>query len=164
VGVNNTCCPERSVVYRTYEDRIEKSKLPDFIKFGYVEGDFIIRKAPPVYYGLTLEQCKKADNIVSIFSIDTLEGCPDTVNGNFICEKIGLNSLKGGPKHVYGDYDVRHNSLKSLEGLPKYVEGIFNMYDNEIDDEAYEWADKNYPDHSLGSINKGKNKLIKFRK
>ena len=75
-----------------------------------------------------------------------------------------MTSLENSPHTVYGDFIVSHNKLMTLKGMPKYVEGTFNIYDNEIDDNAYEWADKNYPDHSVGNINIGRNKLVKYRK
>ena len=86
-------------------------------------------------------------------SLDSLEGCPESVGGyfdcsnnlleslkycpriigdNFYCFKNYLMSLKYGPKYIVRDYDCDNNELKSLEGAPIYVGGDFICHNNEL--------------------------------
>ena len=51
--------------------------------------------------------------------LTSLQGCPENVKENFLCQVNKLTNLKGGPKTVGGRYDVSDNELTSLEGLPK---------------------------------------------
>jgi hypothetical protein len=61
----------------------------------------------------------------------TLNGCPDTISGDFICNKNRLKNLKGGPRVVYGKYDVSNNGLYSLEGSPiKIFKDFVCSYNN----------------------------------
>ena len=139
-----------------------ENRLPFYIKFGLVEGNFRFLNCG---WNTTLSaESNYTQGPIYCHDIITLQGSPDIVKGNFIAQKLGLTSLENSPHTVYGDFIVSHNKLMTLKGMPKYVEGTFNIYDNEIDDNAYEWADKNYPDHSVGNINIGRNKLVKYRK
>ena len=63
--------------------------------------------------------------------LESLEGCPTEVGGDFVIKDAGLKSLKGGPKKVAGDYVVSYNpELTSLEGAPTEVLGNFVVNDN----------------------------------
>ena len=47
-----------------------------------------------------------------------------TIDGNFLCRKVGLTTLTGCPKVVKGTFDCSENSITSLAGSPDEV-GIF---------------------------------------
>lgn len=47
-----------------------------------------------------------------------------TIDGNFLCRKLGLTTLTGCPKVVKGTFDCSENSITSLAGSPDEV-GIF---------------------------------------
>jgi hypothetical protein len=57
-------------------------------------------------------------------NLETLEGCPFFVAGNFILGSTKLTTLVGGPKEVQGDYDIRDvKSLENLNGIAKFIAG-----------------------------------------
>lgn len=58
--------------------------------------------------------------------LDSLEGSPEIVSGDFFCSNNELRSLKGAPKIVGGDFwCVNNDKLESLEGAPESVRGSF---------------------------------------
>ena len=54
------------------------------------------------------------------------------VNGNFYCNSMGLETLEGCPKYVSGDFVFDNNKLTDLKGGPEKVDGVFNCEDNEL--------------------------------
>jgi hypothetical protein len=54
-------------------------------------------------------------------TIKSLEGCPETVKGDFVANRCGLTSLKGAPRVVTGKFCCCGNDLESLEGSPEQV-------------------------------------------
>ena len=60
--------------------------------------------------------------------VDSLEGCPKTIVGNFECvNSPGLDSLANGPAVVGGYYNCCQNeNLASLEGVAVKIGGDFN--------------------------------------
>ena len=80
--------------------------LNDFsgVKFGHVEGDFIIEKN----------------------QLKSLDGAPLSVDGDFYCNNNQLTSLVGGPQTVGVDFDCSYNQLTSLVGAPLSVGGDFD--------------------------------------
>jgi len=44
---------------------------------------------------------------------------------NFYCEDNNLNSLEGGPTHITGNYDCSNNPITSFVGGPEFVSGDF---------------------------------------
>lgn len=94
---------------------------------------------------------KKFGNVACDFRcigvhLETLEGCPQYVGGDFVVKSAGLKSLVGGPQKVIGDYVVSYNpELKSLKGGPQEVKGNFVVNDNGL--ETLEFS----PDH-VGKI------------
>lgn len=79
-------------------------KLP--YKFGKVTGDFMVNEN----------------------TLETLEGCPYFVGGEFFnCGFNYLTSLIGGPIKVMGDYIARGNEFISLDGLPKEMHGDIHL-------------------------------------
>jgi len=82
------------------------------IEFGKVDGDFII-----------------SGNLIK-----SLQGCPETVGGNFNCSSNkNLKSLEFGPKYVGADYLCYECSLESLEGSPEEIKGTFNFSNNWVE-------------------------------
>lgn len=92
------------------EDMVVNGKLA--IKFGTVNGDFNCSNIP----------------------LESLEGCPREVSGDFNAENCKkLISLKGGPNVVNGDFFIDGcESLTSLEGSPDVVHGRFNCSESGI--------------------------------
>jgi len=66
--------------------------------------------------------------------LKSLEGCPQTVNGDFYCFNNNLKTLKGCPQTVNGNFSCDNNELKSLKGCPQTVNGNFGCKDNELKD------------------------------
>jgi hypothetical protein len=64
--------------------------------------------------------------------LSSLEGCPETVGGNFHCFYTNIKTLEGGPKTVGDYYGASNNKLISLEGGPNEVGGAFLCYKNEL--------------------------------
>lgn len=121
-------------------------KLPEFIRFNEVDGNFRID-----FYPIP-------ENIVT-----TLRGCPVKVLGNFECERNKLTTLEGSPRHVGGDFVAKTNKLTSFIGMPKYIGGCFNIANNEFDDTAWEYAKENI-DGEFCDYNIANNKFVKYRK
>lgn len=64
---------------------------------------------------------------VNNVSLETLEGCPRRINGDFGWSHTKITSLKGAPDYVQGGFYVDHNKeLATLEGAPEEVGRIFN--------------------------------------
>ena len=95
----------------------------------YISGDFILKdlKATklnppfPIYH-------VHGDVILANSQLETLDGCPEVVDGNFDCSGCkNLKSLKGAPKNVSDCFDCSNcPKLKSLNGAPETVEGNFD--------------------------------------
>jgi hypothetical protein len=64
---------------------------------------------------------------ISSTGLESLEGCPKIVGGNFLCFANFLISLVGGPSKVGGNFVASNNSLKTLEGAPDHVGGYFEV-------------------------------------
>jgi len=95
-------------VIESMKIRIPMDNLP--VKFDYIMGDFDISGC-----GLT-----------------SLMGCPETIDGNFICTNNMLKDLSMGPTQVLKNYDVRQSGLYSLEGSPEKVGGNFDCSYNNL--------------------------------
>jgi hypothetical protein len=92
--------------------------------YGYVSVDGHVRL---LYYTNTLPV--KFAEVRGNFTIDncdlnSLEGCPHTVDGEFFCGDNHLTDFKGGPSRV-GYFSAVNNPLTSLKGAPAHVEGDF---------------------------------------
>ena len=92
--------------------KIRESLLQLPIKFDYVMGDFDI----------------------SSCGLISLMGCPEVVDGSFICTNNRLRDLKMGPKSVQGNYDIRQSNLYSLDGAPKHIKWDFDASYNSLSD------------------------------
>jgi len=68
----------------------------------------------------------------SDLALKNLEGAPLKIDKNFNCSFNLLASLKGAPKDVGGDFKCKHNQLTSLEGAPLKVNKDFNCGFNEL--------------------------------
>jgi hypothetical protein len=64
--------------------------------------------------------------------LQSLEGAPETVGGDFNCSRNSLLTLEGAPKTVGRDFDCAHNSLQTLEGAPQTVGRDFDCSDNSL--------------------------------
>ncbi len=57
--------------------------------------------------------------------LETLEGSPREVGGNFFCSRNSLKTLEGAPREVVGGFWCLNNPLRSLEGAPETIRGKF---------------------------------------
>jgi hypothetical protein len=63
--------------------------------------------------------------------LDSLEGAPKSVSGNFYCfSNSNLETLEGGPEYVGGHFNCHSNELESMKGAPVFVGGHFNCINN----------------------------------
>lgn len=69
---------------------------------------------------------------ISDCGLETLKGCPERIEGDFICINNNLKDLTFGPQMVEGGYNVRMCRLKSLKGAPKVIGDDFNAGENEL--------------------------------
>jgi hypothetical protein len=69
---------------------------------------------------------------ISNCELEDLRGCPDVIEGDFICTNNNLIDLRNGPRKVKGMYIVENCGLINLEGSPDSIGGIFNCGKNEI--------------------------------
>lgn len=81
------------------------------IKFRKVDGYFKV---------------KEGGNLIS------LDGAPEKVGGDFICEKQKLTTLEGAPREVGGAFNCSYNKLKNLKFAPKVVGSYFSCSNNEL--------------------------------
>jgi len=72
-------------------------------------------------------------SVYSNSDLKSLKGCPAEV-GEFDASSCSLESLEGGPKIVNGDFRVGENKLNSLVGSPEVVRGKFICEYNDIKD------------------------------
>lgn len=112
IGVRNYNINEKLKVdtWQSVKIRKKMSKLP--IEFDCIIGDFDI----------------------SDCGLESLYGCPDYIEGNFICVDNNLLDLKNGPTTVSGNYDVKKSGLYSLVGAPDYIKRDFDCSYNYIND------------------------------
>mgnify|MGYP005988599243 CR=1 FL=1 len=68
---------------------------------------------------------------ISNNSLESLEGCPESVLKDFNCAFNSLESLFGAP-YKAGDFDCSNNRLTSLSYCPKEVNGFFDCSENQI--------------------------------
>lgn len=69
-----------------------------------------------IYGSIHISQCS---------SLESLEGCPIQVNGDFNCYQNKLKTLKGCPQIINGDFLCNNNLLRDLEYGPKKVLGDY---------------------------------------
>lgn len=81
-------------------------------------------------YGDLTGQEIERDVQLTFSGLDSLEGSPLEVQGNFSVPSNKLTTLKHGPKEVSGNYYANSNDLVSLEGGPQKVYGTFFINDN----------------------------------
>ena len=61
--------------------------------------------------------------------IESLEGCPKKVMGDFNCSNSKITTLQGGPRYVGGKFDCSYtNNITTLEGAPDSVGGDFRAH------------------------------------
>jgi hypothetical protein len=64
--------------------------------------------------------------------LESLEGAPTWVGGEFDCTLNRITSLEGAPQHVGRSFDCSHNRLTSLEHCPKFVGLDFHCQSNQL--------------------------------
>lgn len=136
-------------------------ELPSYIHFGKVEGNVNFTNC-----GWSSEKNYRSGyqgGAIEPHKIKSLRGCPKIVEGDFKAENIGIDSLVGCPQRIEGDFIVKKNAIKSFEGMPQYIGGLFNISNNELTDDAWDYAKDNI-EGEFGDYNIKKNLFIKYRK
>lgn len=89
-----------------------------------IHDDYLINGKLPIPFG----EVKGVFNMNSCGDLISLEGAPEKVGQNFLCDCChNLTSLEGAPKKVGGSFDCSYcDKLTSLEGAPKKVGGDFS--------------------------------------
>ncbi len=92
----------------------------------------LILKNKMVLYGEHLFKPDSNGNIIiQGIKLETLEGAPKTVKGNFHCINIGLKSLTGCPLFVADTFNCSDNEIETLVEAPKVV-GSFICNNNNL--------------------------------
>lgn len=112
-----------------------KWEIDEWTGLVNVDGDFKglvnIRITDPVlgnFMGIKFGEIKGKFDISSNWGIKSLDGCPERVTGNFMCNATGIETLEGGPSYVGGNYDANNCTyLVSLKGGPRRVDGNFKV-------------------------------------
>jgi len=65
--------------------------------------------------------------------LTSLLGCPQHVQGNFICTYNKLETLEGAPQQVGGHFICYRNQLKTLRGAPQQIDGGFDCSFNQLE-------------------------------
>jgi len=86
-----------------------------------VEGYKKIKRLPVQFGNITGDFNIAGGNLI------TLEGCPKTVGGCFLCENNKLTSLVGGPRTVGSTFRCSQNNLRNMVGSPEKVGGQFSV-------------------------------------
>lgn len=137
-------------------------KLPDFIQFNKVYGNFRYCNEGWNCTKNYLSGYKGGE--VKKHAIFSLKGCPNEVHGNFVVDHIDLECLAGGPKKVTGNYLANSNQLESLDGAPEYVGGKFNLNSNNLTDDAIKECIESHVEYNWKEISIRNNpELIRYR-
>ena len=59
--------------------------------------------------------------------LDSLEGSPEVIRGNFDVTDNNLTSLKGSPVKIFGNFSCYNNKITSLEYGPEIVTGNYDV-------------------------------------
>ncbi len=93
------------------------------VRFGKVDGDFLGS-------GMGFRSLKGSpEEVTGTFSVarnrnlETLEGAPLKVGGDFTAYGCNLVNLIGAPREVEGAFMVFNNPLESLDGMPDHIGG-----------------------------------------
>lgn len=91
----------------------------------FIAGDLVIyfhKKFPD------MEDVEVRGRVLCRF-IESLEGCPKKVMGDFNCSNSKITTLQGGPRYVGGKFDCSYtNNITTLEGAPDSVGGDFRAH------------------------------------
>lgn len=113
---------------------VASKTMPEYIKFG----EAIVSR-----FTITSKKWDfSSEKWVQGEKVDTFEGCPNRVFGDFIC---------------------KNENVSSFIGMPNFIGGIFDISNNILDDEAWDYA-KEHIDAEFGDYKISKNKFVKYRK
>lgn len=96
-----------------------------------VNGDVILAMKRLTYLPVQFGEVNGIFNVEGN-KLESLKGCPKTVQQGFYCDHNKLKSLEYTPKIIYGDFSCAHNKLTSLEFAPQIIEGEFNCSHNQL--------------------------------
>ena len=64
--------------------------------------------------------------------VNSLDGRPDQITGEFDCSNNDLTDLVGGPTNISGSYNCSENRLVTLLGSPEYTSADFDCAKNNL--------------------------------
>jgi hypothetical protein len=103
----------------TYYEDEKKMYVVGYVRTNATKRrEFKDMKKLPIVFG------KVSDTFdIDYINLETLEGCPYEIGGNFHCTDASLLSLKGCPETIEGDMYLNCPYVESLEGISKTVKG-----------------------------------------
>lgn len=113
---------------------VENKDIPNYIKFGEV--------------------------VVSRFILTSKKWNQETEK--YIQNKK-IESFNGCPRRIFGDFICKNENISSFIGMPSFIGGVFDMSDNTFDDDAWEYA-KKHIESDFGDYKISNNKFVKYRK
>ncbi len=113
---------------------VEDKSIPEYIKFG--------------------------EAIVSRFTITSKMW--DSFTEKWI-QGERVNTFEGCPRRVFGDFICKDENLSSFIGMPSFIGGVFDLSNNVFDDNAWEYA-KEHIESEFGDYKISNNKFVKYRK
>lgn len=120
--------------YKGISVSVESKSIPEYIKFGNaIVSRFTITSKK---WDFSVEKWVQGEKL------DTFEGCPNRVFGDFIC---------------------KNENVSSFVGMPNFIGGIFDISNNILDDNAWDYA-KEHIDAEFGDYKISNNKFVKYRK
>lgn len=80
-------------------------------------------------------------------------------------ENDKLNTFRGCPRRVFGDFICKDEKISSFMGMPIFIGGLFDISNNELTDDAWEYAKEHMPrETEFGDYKIPNNKFVKYRK
>lgn len=74
-----------------------------------------------------------------------------------------VNTFEGCPNRVFGDFICKNENISSFIGMPNFIGGLFDVSNNILDDNAWDYA-KEHIDAEFGDYKISKNKFVKYCK
>jgi len=95
------------------------------IEFGVVSGSFMIAENNLTTLKGCPEVVGKKFTCRGNNKLESLEFGPKKVGGDYYCSYCSLQSLDGSPEEIEGDFNFTNNLISSLKGGPRIVKGSF---------------------------------------
>lgn len=117
-----------SISFMDCKTLVSLEGLPEEMTSGYFDADNCEKLETFDFMPKSLR--KDIDIYASnCFSLKSLKGLPDEVDGLMIRHCISLESLEGCPKIINKNFDMSGcKNIKSLDGFPKYIGGDLSAH------------------------------------